>query len=81
VSRHPAYALHRPGADPIVVLFTRDLRVHDHPALAEAALTGAPVVPLFVVDEGLQANGFAQLNRVGFLLESLAVLGPLDKAI
>lgn len=74
MTRPPAYALHRPSADPIVVLFTRDLRVHDHPALAEAALTGAPVVPLFVVDDGLRANGFAQLNRVRFLLESLVAL-------
>ena len=32
-----------------VVLFTRDLRVRDHPALSAAAADG-PVVPLFVVD-------------------------------
>jgi deoxyribodipyrimidine photo-lyase len=30
-----------------LVLFTRDLRVHDHPALAEAAHIGE-VLPLFV---------------------------------
>ena len=33
----------------IVLWFGRDLRVHDHPALA--AVGDAPVVPLFVLDE------------------------------
>ncbi len=36
-----------------VLLFTRDLRVHDNPALALAAAGGGPVVPLFVVDPAL----------------------------
>jgi deoxyribodipyrimidine photo-lyase len=35
-----------------LVLFTRDLRVHDHPALAAAAREGA-VLPLFVLDPRL----------------------------
>ena len=35
-----------------VVLFSRDLRVHDHPALHEAAAAGE-VVPLFVLDDAL----------------------------
>ena len=34
-----------------VVLFTRDLRVQDHPALATAAREADRVVPLFVLDE------------------------------
>ncbi|MCG6121928.1 MAG: deoxyribodipyrimidine photo-lyase [Microvirga sp.] len=38
----------------ILVWFKRDLRVHDHPALARAAAlsreTGAPVLPLYVVE-------------------------------
>ncbi len=38
-----------------VVWFRRDLRVHDHPALADAAARG-PVVCLFVVDPGLLAR-------------------------
>ena len=38
------------AADPIVVWFRRDLRVHDHPALAEAAQRGRRVLPLFVLD-------------------------------
>lgn len=53
-----------------VVLFTRDLRVHDHPALAEAAARAESVVPLFVFDERITVGP----NRVRFLLDSLADL-------
>ena len=57
----------------VVVLFTRDLRMHDHPALM-AALDGADaIVPLFVLDEAVLA-GFGAPNRVAFLLDSLADL-------
>jgi deoxyribodipyrimidine photo-lyase len=57
-----------------VVLFTRDLRVHDHPALAEAAATGERVVPLFVLDDELLGSDYARPNRMRFLLESLVDL-------
>ena len=50
-----------------VVLFTRDLRLHDHPALHDAARAGE-VVPLFVLDERLLATS---RNRARFLLEGL----------
>ena len=53
-----------------VLLFTRDLRVHDHPALAEAVSQAESVVPLFVFDERIAAGP----NRVRFLLDSLADL-------
>lgn len=56
-----------------MVLFTRDLRVHDHPALAQAARDGS-AVPLFVDDPTISANGFATPNRTAFLAESLADL-------
>lgn len=53
-----------------VVLFTRDLRVHDNPAL-HAACTGADrVVPLFVLDPSVRPPA----NRQRFLAESLADL-------
>lgn len=58
----------------VVVLFNRDLRVHDHPALAEAARRADTVVPLFVVDEGVLAAGFAVPNRAAFLVDCLADL-------
>src|SRR4051794_36914931 len=60
-----------------VVLFNRDLRVHDHPALAAAA-KAERVVPLFVFDERLLASRFAAPNRVAFMLEALA---DLDEAL
>jgi deoxyribodipyrimidine photo-lyase len=50
-----------------LVLFTRDLRVHDHPALAAAAGDGA-VLPLFVLDPRLVARS---PNRSAFLLATL----------
>lgn len=55
----------------IVVLFNRDLRVHDHPALAEAVRRAERVVPLFVLDDAILGSRYASANRVGFLLEAL----------
>jgi deoxyribodipyrimidine photo-lyase len=54
-----------------VVLFTRDLRVHYHPALATAAANADRVVPLFVLDPAL---GGLSPNRMRFLHQSLADL-------
>lgn len=56
-----------------VVLFTRDLRVHDHPALAEAAAGHDAVVPLFVLDERILRSSDSP-NRAAFLLDALADL-------
>ncbi|MCP9485368.1 MAG: deoxyribodipyrimidine photo-lyase [Gaiellaceae bacterium MAG52_C11] len=53
-----------------IVLFTRDLRVHDQPALAAAVETAEQVVPLFVFDPGVLER-FGAPNRVAFLLDSL----------
>jgi deoxyribodipyrimidine photo-lyase len=36
---------------PVIVWFRRDLRLADNPALAAAAASGAPVVPVFVLDD------------------------------
>jgi deoxyribodipyrimidine photo-lyase len=58
---------------PSVVLFTRDLRVHDNPALSAAARKG-PVVPLFVLDEGILGTSYNRPNRAHFLASSLADL-------
>ncbi|GAA0380568.1 deoxyribodipyrimidine photo-lyase [Microbispora corallina] len=52
--------------DTIVVLFNRDLRVHDHPALAEACARAGRVVPLFVLDPAIEAR-----HRRDFLHETL----------
>ncbi|MGE5227496.1 MAG: cryptochrome/photolyase family protein [Planctomycetaceae bacterium] len=58
-----------------VVLFTRDLRVHDHPALSAAVSSGDRVVPLFVLDPRLLGRS---PNRDRFLLESLV---DLDRSL
>jgi deoxyribodipyrimidine photo-lyase len=57
-----------------VVLFTRDLRVHDHPALVAACASADTVVPLFVVDPAIADIPVASANRWAFLCESLADL-------
>ena len=57
-----------------LLLFNRDLRVHDHPAL-RAAASADRVVPLFVFDEAILTSGFACANRLAFMLDSLRDLG------
>lgn len=52
----------------VIVLFTRDLRVSDNPALALACRSAERVVPLFVLHDGL---GFAVPNRARFLRDCL----------
>jgi deoxyribodipyrimidine photo-lyase len=54
-----------------VVLLTRDLRVHDNPALWHAVTTADRVVPLFVLDPRLLR---ISPNRHRFILQSLADL-------
>ncbi|HSC51465.1 MAG TPA: FAD-binding domain-containing protein, partial [Gaiellaceae bacterium] len=51
-----------------VVLLTRDLRAHDHPALAAAQRECGQVVPLFVLDERLLS---VSARRTAFLLGRL----------
>ncbi len=53
-----------------LILFNRDLRVHDNPALAAAA-RAQRALPLFVFDERLLGSRFAAPNRVAFMLEAL----------
>ena len=53
-----------------IVLFNRDLRLRDNPALAAAA-RAERTVPLFVFDEALLGSRFAAPNRVAFMLEAL----------
>jgi deoxyribodipyrimidine photo-lyase len=53
-----------------VVLFTRDLRVTDNPALW-AASRAERTVPLFVLDEAILGSRFAAPNRVAYMREAL----------
>ncbi|MGI8575732.1 MAG: cryptochrome/photolyase family protein [Egibacteraceae bacterium] len=55
--------------DTAVVLFTRDLRVHDHPAFAAACDEAERVVPLFVFDDAIWSSGYPNPNRARFLVQ------------
>ncbi|MGW7457583.1 cryptochrome/photolyase family protein [Streptomyces sp. NPDC054797] len=57
-----------------VVLYTSDLRLHDHPPLRAAMSSCDQVVPLFVRDRAVAAAGFAPPNRQAFLADCLADL-------
>jgi deoxyribodipyrimidine photo-lyase len=59
----------------IIVLFTRDLRVLDHPALAAACAAGNEVLPLFVADPKLWGRS---PNRAAFLHDALR---DLDRSL
>ena len=59
--------------DTAIVLFTRDLRLYDNPALHQACDRARQVVPLFVADPALDASERSP-NRARFLAESLAGL-------
>ncbi len=53
-----------------IVLFTRDLRLHDNPALHQACARARQVVPAFVVDPAIAGPP----NRTRFLADALADL-------
>ncbi len=53
-----------------IIVFTRDLRLHDNPALHQACTRARQVVPLFVEDPAIAAPP----NRARFLAQSLADL-------
>ena len=57
-----------------VVLFTRDLRVRDNPALAAAAREYRYVIPLFVLDDAVRVGPHAGERRFEFMLAALAGL-------
>jgi deoxyribodipyrimidine photo-lyase len=57
-----------------LVWFTRDLRVHDHPALRAALDRHERVVPLFCFDDRLLGGRHASGPRTQFLLECLGEL-------
>ena len=62
----------------VVVLFTRDLRVRDQPALASAVREADTVAPLFVFDDVLLRGDCGSPNRLSFLLDGLR---DLDRSL
>ena len=57
-----------------VVWYRRDLRVHDLPALAEAAREHDRVLPLFVFDPVLLGGRFRSAGRTAWMLDALHAL-------
>lgn len=61
-----------------VIWFQRDLRLHDHLALAAACAGSGPVLPLYVFDPAIWTPQETSARQFDFLLESLA---DLDSAL
>lgn len=66
------------GVSVALVLFTRDLRVHDNPTLAAAVRGSDQIVALFVLDSKILGGDFNRPNRATFLVDSLR---DLDAAL
>ena len=60
-----------PGNSVAVMVFTRDLRVTDNPALAAAVASSAQVLPLFVIDPDAEQPDPDRRSQTAFLLDSL----------
>ena len=57
---------------PLLLWFRRDLRLTDHPMLAEALAMGRPVIPVFVLDPETEAIGAAAKWRLGLSIAAFA---------
>lgn len=67
------------AAPPVILWFRSDLRTDDNPALAQAAQSGAPVLPVYIFDEARYFGGGA--SKV-YLHHSLTALNAsLDGAL
>lgn len=64
---------------PLILWFRRDLRLDDNPMVAEAARSGRPILPLFILDPETEALGAAPKWRLGLGLaafgDTLANMG------
>ncbi|MED1722508.1 deoxyribodipyrimidine photo-lyase [Brevibacillus parabrevis] len=64
-----------------IIWFRRDLRLHDHAALHTAALTGEPIVPLFIMDDAFcQPDAVADKRLHAFLSAVDNLAGSLQEA-
>jgi deoxyribodipyrimidine photo-lyase len=67
---------------PVIVWFRQDLRLSDNPALRAAAATGAPVIPVFVLDDDAAGDWKPGSASRWWLRKSLASLDDsLDGAL
>ena len=60
------------SSSPVIWWIRRDLRLCDNPALTAAAASGAPVLPVYILDEQDEALGAAPKFRLGLGLEHFA---------
>lgn len=58
------------GTSPILLWIRRDLRLSDHPALSAACDEGRPVIPVFILDDLVDALKAAPKWRLGLGLEA-----------
>ncbi|KIC44242.1 deoxyribodipyrimidine photolyase [Ruegeria sp. ANG-S4] len=58
-----------PEHPPIIMWFRRDLRFSDHPALHHATASGRPILPLYILDDQVDALGAAPKWRLELGLE------------
>jgi deoxyribodipyrimidine photo-lyase len=56
---------------PVLVWLRRDLRLGDHEALTAARDSGRPVIPVFILDEVVEALGAAPKWRLGLAVEEM----------
>ncbi|MFN4155995.1 MAG: cryptochrome/photolyase family protein [Paracoccaceae bacterium] len=57
---------------PLILWLRRDLRLKDAPMLAEAARSGRPLIPLFILDPETEALGAAPKWRLGLGIAAFA---------
>lgn len=57
---------------PVIWWIRRDLRLSDNPALTAAVSSGAPVIPVYILDEQDESLGAAPKFRLGLGLEHFA---------
>ena len=57
-----------------IVWFKRDLRIHDHKPVYEAAQAGLPIIPLYVVEPEYWQQPFAARRHWHFIHDSLSEL-------
>ncbi|MEL6645575.1 MAG: deoxyribodipyrimidine photo-lyase [Pseudomonadota bacterium] len=57
-------------SDPIIWWVRRDFRLADNPGLSEAAASGQPVIPVFILDEVVETHGACPKWRLGLGAEA-----------
>ena len=70
-----------PTARPVIVWFRNDLRLGDNPALTAALAAGAPIIPLYILDENIPGGRALGGAARWWLHHSLAALDAALRTI